>query len=159
MLWLYSLEMPHSTHATNKEKAKQSAPFFYSPLNTALIETTNRTKHKKKWPRWIWLMCVQLKIRRLRVRPPPGRQHSFVASQKHAYIILTPLNPTFAGLGGSGCAVRLETRRSRVQPSPRSATVFHGDWSWNIFYGHSLPSADSRRAFVSFLRKNVHNTG
>ena len=34
-----------------------------------------------------------------------------------------------------------------------------GDWSWNIFYGHSLPSADSRRAVVSFWRKNVHNTG
>ena len=33
-----------------------------------------------------------------------------------------------AGLGGSvGCAVRLETRRSRVQPPPRSATFFHGD--------------------------------
>ena len=63
-------------------------------------------------------------------------------------------------LGGSvGCAVRLETRRSRVQPPPRSATFFHGDWSWNIFYGHSLPSADSRRAVVSFWRKNVHNTG
>ena len=29
----------------------------------------------------------------------------------------------------------------------------------NIFYGHSLPSADSRRAIVSFWRKNVHNTG
>ena len=28
-----------------------------------------------------------------------------------------------------------------------------------IFYSHSLPSADSRRAVVSFLRKNVHNTG
>ena len=27
-----------------------------------------------------------------------------------------------------------------------------------IFYGHSLPSADSRRADVSFWRKNVHNT-
>ena len=64
------------------------------------------------------------------------------------------------GLGGSvGCAVRLETRRSRVQPPPRSATVFRGDWAWNIFYGHSLPSADSRRAVVSFWRKNVHNTG
>ena len=50
-----------------------------------------------------------------------------------------------AGLGGSvGCAVRLETRRSRVQPPRRSATFFRGDWSWNIFYGHSLPSADSR---------------
>ena len=36
---------------------------------------------------------------------------------------------------------------------------FRGDWSWNIFYGHSLPSADSRRAVVSFWRKNVHNTG
>ena len=30
---------------------------------------------------------------------------------------------------------------------------------WNIFYRHSLPSADSRRAVVSFWRKNVHNTG
>ena len=30
--------------------------------------------------------------------------------------------------GGSvGCAVQLETRRSRVQPLPRSATCFRGD--------------------------------
>ena len=36
---------------------------------------------------------------------------------------------------------------------------FMETWSWNIFYGHSLPSADSRRAVVSFWRKNVHNTG
>ena len=65
-----------------------------------------------------------------------------------------------SGLGGSvGCAVRLETRRSQIQSPPRSATFFRGDWSWNIFYGHSLPSADSRRAVVSFWRKNVHNTG
>ena len=36
--------------------------------------------------------------------------------------------PERAGLGGSvGCAVRLETRRSRVQPPPRSVTFFHGD--------------------------------
>ena len=73
---------------------------------------------------------------------------------------LLSLYLTKLGLGGSvGCAVRLETRRSRVQPPPRSATFFRGDWSWNIFYGHSLPSADSRRAVVSFWRKNVHNTG
>ena len=58
---------------------------------------------------------------------------------------------TYAGLGGSfGCAVRLETRRLPVQPPPRSSTFFRGDWSWNIFYDHSLPSADSRRAVVSF---------
>ena len=28
---------------------------------------------------------------------------------------------------GTGCAVRLETRRSGVQPPPRSATFFRGD--------------------------------
>ena len=27
---------------------------------------------------------------------------------------------------------------------------------WNIFWGHSFPSADSRRAVVSFWWKNVH---
>ena len=70
--------------------------------------------------------------------------------------IITPLCRPRCSVG---CAVRLETRRSRVQPPPRSATFFRGDWSWNIFYGHSLPSADSRRAVVSFWRKNVHNTG
>ena len=30
-------------------------------------------------------------------------------------------------IGSVGCAVRLETRRSRVQPPPRSATFFRGD--------------------------------
>ena len=39
-----------------------------------------------------------------------------------------------------------------------SATFFRGDRSWNIFYGHSLSSADSRTEVVSFWRKNVHNT-
>ena len=34
----------------------------------------------------------------------------------------------FAGPGGSvGCAVRLENRRSRVQPPPRSVTFFRED--------------------------------
>ena len=78
---------------------------------------------------------------------------------KNPIIVIWSTGAT-AGLGGSvGCTVRLETRRSRVQPMLMSATFFHGDWSWNIFYGHSLPSTDSRRAVVSFWRKNVHNTG
>ena len=42
--------------------------------------------------------------------------------------ILTNCTLFLASLGGSvGCAVRLETRRSRVQPPPRSATFFRGD--------------------------------
>ena len=41
----------------------------------------------------------------------------------------------------------------------RSATFCCRDWSWSIFYGHSLPFADWRRAVVNFWQKNVHNTG
>ena len=38
--------------------------------------------------------------------------------------------------------------------------IFAGRTCLRYFlYGHSLPSADSRRAVVSFRRKNVHNTG
>ena len=46
--------------------------------------------------------------------------------------------------------------RSRVRSS-RPATFLRGDWSWNHFYIHSLPSADSRKAVVSYCRKNVHD--
>ena len=70
-----------------------------------------------------------------------------------------------ASLGGSfGCAVRPETRRSRVQPLPKSATFLEIDreiFSTVILF---LPliqvaSTDSSRAVVSFWPKNVHNTG
>ena len=37
-----------------------------------------------------------------------------------------------------------------------SSKILSCDWSLNIFYGHSLPSTDSRRAVVSFWQKNVH---
>ena len=91
------------------------------------------------------------KVNFFKKNPQTTKKHAELPSMQRAKA---------SGLGGSvGCAVRLETRRSRVQPPPRSATFFRGDWSWNIFYGHSLPSADSRRAVVSFWRKNVHNTG
>ena len=34
-----------------------------------------------------------------------------------------------------------------------SAAFFRGDWSWHIFCGLSIPSADSKREVVSFWRK------
>ena len=49
-------------------------------------------------------------------------------------------------------------RRFGFDPA-ESATFFHGDWSWSICYGHSLPSPESRRAVISFWQKNVHITG
>ena len=38
--------------------------------------------------------------------------------------------------------VRLVIRRSQVWSPSGLTTFFHGDWSWNIFYGCSLPFAD-----------------
>ena len=54
-----------------------------------------------------------------------------------------------------GCAYRMLSRRSRVRSSCPTHS-FAEIWSWNKFYGHSLPSTDSRRAVVSYWRKNVH---
>ena len=123
---------------------------------------------------WMWVLCQMCEqnkwgnrklITRFSFQPATQKRKTnpstflFCLGKKncHSRRLLTL---SLAGVGGSvGCAVRLETRRSRVQPPPRSATFFLGDWSWNIFYGHSLPSPDSRRAFVSCWRKNVHNTG
>ena len=38
-----------------------------------------------------------------------------------------------------------------------SGTFFRGDLVMKIFYGHSPSSADSRRAVVSYWRKNEHS--
>ena len=51
--------------------------------------------------------------------------------------------------------VRLVSMRSRVGSSG-PATFFCGDGSRNQFCGHSLPSTDLSRAFVSYWRKDVH---
>ena len=46
--------------------------------------------------------------------------------------------------------VQLVIRWEWVQPPPGSATSFHGDWSWSIFYGHSLlPLIQERQLLVS----------
>ena len=39
---------------------------------------------------------------------------------------------------------------------PGLVPYFRGDWSWNNFYGHSPPSAYSRRVVVSYKGKYVH---
>ena len=51
--------------------------------------------------------------------------------------------------------VRLACKRPRDR-SPRLAHSFVKPWSWKHFYGHSPSSADSKRAVVSYWRKNVH---
>ena len=35
-------------------------------------------------------------------------------------------------------------------------TFFRGDWPWNHYYGHSLLTAGSSRAVVSYWQKDVH---
>ena len=56
--------------------------------------------------------------------------HAFhdILIQSYMYLMFFSMLDFPAGLGGSvGCAVGLETSRSRVQPPPRSATFFRGD--------------------------------
>ena len=54
----------------------------------------------------------------------------------------------------SAISSKSDDRGREFNPGP--APYFRGDWSWNIFYGHSPPSTDSRRAVVSYKRKYVH---
>ena len=67
------------------------------------------------------------------------------------------LNVFEAGRTSSvGCAYRLVSRRSRVDLHARHILSRRFAWSWKKIYDHCLPSADSRRAVVSYWRKNVH---
>ena len=52
-------------------------------------------------------------------------------------------------------AIRLVVRKSRVQSSG-PAPSFIEVWSWSNFYGHSLPTADSNKAVVSYWWKYGH---
>ena len=73
------------------------------------------------------------------------------------------------------CRLTIQNRQAKIDVVPSAASLIikalkepprdrkkvkHGMTLWyDSFYGHSLPSADSRRAVVSFWQKNVHNTG
>ena len=88
-------------------------------------------------------------------RDQPHQLKSFKDRYLYTKILMSPtatnaisfISSLSAGLGGSDA---LLTGGRGFDPPPRSATFFCGDWSWNIFYSHSLPSADARRAVVSF---------
>ena len=45
-------------------------------------------------------------------------------------------------------------RSLEFEPQPGHKLLWN--WSWNYFYGHSTPSADSRRAVVSYQREYAH---
>ena len=51
--------------------------------------------------------------------------------------------------------MKLDYGRSRVRSSG-PATFFREDKSWNHFYGHNFPGADSNGAVVNYWRKDVH---
>ena len=63
----------------------------------------------------------------------------------------------FASLGGSDAHPTGDQVTGSTPAEVGNILLWRFDHE--IFYGHSLPSADSRRAVVSFWQKNVHNTG
>ena len=152
---------------SHRPKQKAKLPAFSSPTRWSQCQTGstkyNNRKTKRTSPAASSHKATQRKHSTSSQTSLYRSNTDDLFTMAHSNSILSPYKILLiaqAGLCGSvGCAVRLETRRSRVQPPPRSVTFFRGNWSWNIFYGHSLPSADSRRAVVSFWRKNVQNTG
>ena len=63
-------------------------------------------------------------------------------------------NPN-AGPGGSvGCISAWFSDGCGIDPMA-GKTYFCGDWSWNPFYGYSLPTPDSSRAVASYWWKDV----
>ena len=68
------------------------------------------------------------------------------------YSSLLAISMVGAGLGGTvGCTSDWWSGDCGFDPCG-SATFFHGERnlsSWNLFYGHSLPSANSKRTIVS----------
>ena len=62
------------------------------------------------------------------------------------------------GLGGSvGCASEWWSAGCGFDPH-RVSNILSSRFDHEIFSSHSHPFSDSRRAFVSFWQKNVHNT-
>ena len=61
----------------------------------------------------------------------------------------------YAGLGSSvGCVQNGD--QEVVSSRLRSGTILSVRLIINLFYGHSLPFADSKRAVVSYWQKNGH---
>ena len=57
---------------------------------------------------------------------------------------------------GSTISSETNCRSMGREFGPRQVQFFCGDWSWNIFYGNSPPTADFRRIGVNYKRKYVH---
>ena len=86
----------------------------------------------------------RLIFRRRLIRVCSVCSHEFLSKiKKHELLHPTPLK------------MKRDCGRSRVRSSG-PLTFFRWDWSWNHYYGHSFPSADSSRAVVNYWRKDVH---
>ena len=152
-------------------------PGICSPLVMILFADSKGPDQTARMRRLIWAFsvricpkarfCIALPIwswkRRLTMNMPneerkrwQNKLKNLWAGTQH-FLQYSSLHPASAGLGGSvGCASDWWLGGCGFNPAG-STMFFRWDWSWNTSYGNSLPSADSRRAVVSFWRKNVHN--
>ena len=90
------------------------------------LRTVIREKRRGKLSKGILLQQDNARVHTCKIAMDAVEQNGYELIPHPAYS--PDLAPSGAGLGGSvGCAVRLETRRSRVQPPPGSATFFRGD--------------------------------
>ena len=79
-----------------------------------------------------------------------------VFEHRSVYVRSKILNVYQCMYQGPGAVARSEVCPLGMQAAPSPAHSFVETWLWKNFYGHSPSSADSRRAVISYWRKNVH---
>ena len=82
----------------------------------------------------------------------------YISKKQHlAETVMFPLaSLAQSDMYSTGLHIRQVIMWLQVRSLPGSVTLFTGDGARSIFYGHSPPFADSRRAVVSFWGKNVY---
>ena len=77
-----------------------------------------------------------------------------VCTSSSAYLVHMKQNQVTRPRSAVGS--KSDCRSRGCEFDPGLVPYLSGDWSWNNFYGHFSPSSDSRRIFVSYKRKYVH---
>ena len=125
--------------------------FKVFPIWVYVKQVTPRACHF--WPQTIiWTIVVKAHLMKLHAKYPRPRPSCFRQEDFDFSYFMILCKTSYRPRWVNRMRVRLEIRRSRVRSSSSSTTFFRRDWSWNIFYGHSLPSANSRQLSVSVER-------
>ena len=148
MIWLSVINVricvkaPFNVSVTNVQFLLLSLYFTFEPTHVRMILVAFASGRDTDDP----ALLHRLSIAFANIMYWKCTAHFLILNEK----IFFPASKIDCIIFAPGSVARLVIRRSRVRGSS-PAIFFRWDWSWNLFYGHSLPSIDSRREAVSYL--------